>query len=169
VVDAGGEALKGALSARPYLIKPNREELSEFVGRTLETEEDVIASARTALDMGAEMCLVSDGARPALLVTSEFVLRGTPPSAAKGSASGAGDAMLAGFLAAGAGWSGVDLTAGVATDVLEQKNEGVFVQEAERLAGCLRLALACGSAAAAMPDTVYFERAMLQQWASTRT
>ncbi|HBF34545.1 TPA: hypothetical protein DDW35_08270 [Candidatus Sumerlaeota bacterium] len=154
VLDADGEALKGGLLVRPYLVKPNRDELAVFAGRPLETEQDIIAAARKMLDAGAEMCLVSDGPRPAFLITNEFVLRGIPPEAS-GSPSGAGDAMLAGFLAAGAGWDKADIATGIEIQLLEQKNEGVFVKEADRLSACFRLALACGSAAASMPDTMY--------------
>ena len=100
VVDTSGEALVEALKYRPYLIKPNLDELSEIAGASLSSEEDVIRCAKNLKEAGAVNVLVSLGADGAILV-DEF---GKVHSrrAFKGeqiNSVGAGDSALAGFLA----------------------------------------------------------------------
>ena len=105
VVDSSGAAFRAAISAGPDLVKPNTEELSEFVGRPLRTLSEIIEAAHEVRDAGARTVLVSCGADGAVLVGDEIVL-GTSPVSDPRSSVGAGDAFLAGFLSAdGAGSS----------------------------------------------------------------
>jgi 1-phosphofructokinase len=83
----------------PELVKPNEEELAEAVGRPLHSQTDVIAAARELQDLGAQTVLVSLGSAGAILV-SEAVVLGESPVDEPRSTVGAGDAFLAGFLAA---------------------------------------------------------------------
>ncbi len=107
VVDAEREPLLPALAYRPYLVKPNRAELSEIVGRSLLTDAEVAAAARELQAAGAKNVLVSLGADGALLLDETGALHRAP--AARGRAVntvGAGDAMVAGFLyGAGKGYA----------------------------------------------------------------
>ena len=98
-VDTSGPALVEAVAAGPDLVKPNAEELAEAVGRELASRADVIAAARELRDAGAGQVLVSLGADGAVLVGDE-VLVGTSVAAVPRSTVGAGDAFLAGYLAA---------------------------------------------------------------------
>lgn len=100
-VDTSGAALSAALPAHPALVKPNREELAESVGRELRTIGDVVDAAQVLRARGADAVLASLGVDGALLVDSDGVTRGVSTVAAPRSSVGAGDAMLAGFLAAG--------------------------------------------------------------------
>jgi 1-phosphofructokinase len=101
-VDASGPALLAALDAKPALIKPNREELAEAVGRPVDSIGAAIEAAEQLRDRGAGSVLASLGADGAVLVEEEGVTIGEAPIAEARSTVGAGDALLAGFLAAGA-------------------------------------------------------------------
>jgi 1-phosphofructokinase len=100
-VDTSGPALEAVLAAGPTLVKPNRDELAEVAGRRLVTIADVIEAASRLRDLGAGAVLASLGADGAVLVDGEGALHGRTPAALPQSSVGAGDAMLAGFLAGG--------------------------------------------------------------------
>ena len=97
-VDTSGAALAKAVEARPHLVKPNRDELAELTGRTISTVADVVDASRS-LDLDA--VLTSLGPDGAVLVTRAGAWHATAPVVAPRSTVGAGDAALAGFLAAG--------------------------------------------------------------------
>lgn len=99
VLDAAGPALEAGLKARPFLVKPNLEELSALLGRPLKGEKEILQGARRLQRMGARNVLVSMGKRGALLVTGEgrLLCRGALPGR-EVSSVGAGDSMVAGFL-----------------------------------------------------------------------
>lgn len=101
-VDTSGPALMAAVAAGPDLIKPNREELTEAVGRPLDRLSDVVEAAEKLRALGARAVLVSLGADGALLVDDDGIIAGTAPVHRPRGSVGAGDALLAGFLSAGA-------------------------------------------------------------------
>ncbi|MGZ6868888.1 MAG: 1-phosphofructokinase [Frankiaceae bacterium] len=101
VVDSSGPALTEALSAGPDLIKPNREELAEAAGCAISTVGDVVSAARSLISRGARTVLASLGADGAVLVDATTAYQGEAHVETPRSAVGAGDAMLAGFLAGG--------------------------------------------------------------------
>jgi 1-phosphofructokinase len=101
-LDSSGPALASALVACPVLIKPNREELSELSGRRVSTVGDALDAAESLLHNGVRTVLVSLGSDGALLVTSDGAWHAEAPVDQPRSSVGAGDALLAGFLAAGA-------------------------------------------------------------------
>ncbi len=101
-VDTSGPALLAATDARPALVKPNREELAEAAGTPIARLADVVAAAERLRSAGARSVLVSLGADGAVLVDEDGVTVGEAPVLAPRSSVGAGDALLAGFLAAGA-------------------------------------------------------------------
>ena len=100
-VDTSGPALEAVLAAGPTLVKPNRDELAEVTGRRLSTIPDVIDAACGLRDLGAEAVLASLGAEGAILVDDDGAIHGWTPAVPPLSSVGAGDAMLAGFLAGG--------------------------------------------------------------------
>lgn len=101
-VDTSGAALLEAVAARPSLVKPNGEELAEAVGSPLGSVGDAVEAAQVLRANGAQVVLVSLGADGALLVSDDGVVSGECPVAEPRSTVGAGDALLAGFLAGGA-------------------------------------------------------------------
>lgn len=101
-VDTSGPALRAAAQAGAALLKPNREELADVVGSSLTSLGDVVDAARQLRSWGAGAVLASLGADGAVLVDDAGVIIGSAPVDRPRSAVGAGDALLAGFLAAGA-------------------------------------------------------------------
>ena len=105
VVDATGELLLGVLKYKPFLIKPNTQELAEIFDASLNSDKDVEIYAQKLIEMGAQNCLVSMGVDGALLKTGNGkVYRSSAPAGVSQNSVGAGDSMVAGFLA------GYDLT-----------------------------------------------------------
>lgn len=100
VVDTSGQALRTALLAAPDIIKPNQHELEVLVGRALPTEAAVIGAARALVAGGVRLVVVSRGADGACFVTADEVVVARPPAVKVGSTVGAGDAMVAGVVAA---------------------------------------------------------------------
>ncbi|WP_214411719.1 1-phosphofructokinase [Sphaerisporangium fuscum] len=101
-VDTSGPALVSAVAAAPALVKPNREELAEATGTSVSTVGDALDAVGKLRAMGARSVLASLGPDGALLVEDDHAWYGECPVPEPRSAVGAGDAMLAGFLAAGA-------------------------------------------------------------------
>ena len=97
-VDTSGDALMASITARPRLIKPNRAELAEAVGRELESISDVIAAAEELRARGVERVLVSLGADGAVLIGEHGAIVGESAVPLQRSTVGAGDCFLAGFL-----------------------------------------------------------------------
>ncbi|QNE78915.1 1-phosphofructokinase [Streptomyces finlayi] len=100
-LDSSGAALIAALRERPDVIKPNVEELSEAVGRPLATVGDAVKAAEVLRGRGAQAVLASLGADGQLLVDGSGTFFGSARVETVRSNVGAGDASLAGFLAAG--------------------------------------------------------------------
>ncbi len=100
VVDAAGELLMNCLKYKPFLIKPNNDELGEIFGVKITTPEQVLSYAERLRSAGAYNVLVSMGAKGAVLLDSNgrrhyIKARGGEVI----NTVGAGDSMLAGFLA----------------------------------------------------------------------
>jgi 1-phosphofructokinase len=100
-IDTSGPALQAAVRARPELIKPNHHELAELIGDDLKTFGDVVDAGRDVIARGVAAVLVSLGGDGALLITDAGVWFGESDAVNVRSTVGAGDAMLAGFLADG--------------------------------------------------------------------
>lgn len=100
VVDATRDLLVNVLQYHPFLIKPNNHELGEIFGTIIEKKEDVIAYARKLQDKGARNVLVSMAGAGAVLVAEDgTVLKAEAPKGKVRNSVGAGDSMVAGFLA----------------------------------------------------------------------
>ena len=98
--DVGGELLRGILKYRPFLVKPNRQEAEEFAGIKADSEESITECARRLKKAGAENVLVSLSGDGALLLDeAERLHRIKAHRGEVVSSVGAGDSMLAGFLA----------------------------------------------------------------------
>lgn len=100
-VDTSGPALAAVVDAGPDLIKPNHHELAELVDDELKTFGDVVDAARQVGAQGVAAVLVSLGSDGALLVQADDVWYGTTDPVDVRSTVGAGDSVLAGFLAGG--------------------------------------------------------------------
>ena len=100
VVDASGELLTKVLPLKPYLIKPNHEELGEIFGVEIDSPETAEIYAKKLRDMGAVNVLVSMAEKGAILVDENYETHFCKAiSGDVKNSVGAGDSMLAGFLA----------------------------------------------------------------------
>ena len=100
IVDATKELLINVLKYKPFLIKPNKDELEETFKVKIKTKEDIILYAKKLQLMGAQNVLVSLGGDGAILVTAEEnVYFCEAPKGKVLNTVGAGDSMVAGFLA----------------------------------------------------------------------
>lgn len=103
VVDATRELLLNVLQYHPFLIKPNNHELGEIFDVVLNTREEVVPYARKLQEMGAANVLVSMAGEGAVLVDEIGAVHMLPaPKGTLVNAVGAGDSMVAGFVA---GWT----------------------------------------------------------------
>ncbi|MCI8327655.1 MAG: 1-phosphofructokinase [Lachnospiraceae bacterium] len=102
IVDATRELLTNVLEYHPFLIKPNNHELGEIFQTTLRTREEVVPYGRKLQEMGARNVLVSMAGEGAVLIAENGEVKKTPaPEGELVNAVGAGDSMVAGFMA---GW-----------------------------------------------------------------
>ena len=99
-VDASGKLLVNSLKYNPFLIKPNKAELSEIFGKTPENEEEIISCAAKLQKMGALNVLVSLGGEGAILLSEKSEIIRKPAHKIQAvNTVGAGDSMVAGFIA----------------------------------------------------------------------
>ncbi len=114
-LDASGPALTAGLRADPDLAKPNRAELAEWCGEPLDSLAAVAGAGRRLLASGTGLAVVSLGADGALFMDRERTLLAHPPAVDLLSTVGAGDAMVAGTVAARVQGLPLDQTAQLAT------------------------------------------------------
>ena len=129
VLDTSGPALRDGLLARPWLIKPNRQEVEELLGRRLRGIAQVAQAAKHLVKRGPSVVIVSLGPEGAVLASQgqAQVLWAKPPRVPVDSPVGAGDSLIAGFV--------------------------VGYQATRVLPEALRLGVACGAACALTPGT----------------
>ncbi|MDT0485080.1 MULTISPECIES: 1-phosphofructokinase family hexose kinase [Streptomyces] len=93
LLDTSGEALRRGVAARPDILKPNADELSELTG-----SHEPLRAAQDARRRGALAVVASLGTRGLLAATPEGRWRATPPARVHGNPTGAGDSLVAGLL-----------------------------------------------------------------------
>lgn len=91
--------LINVLKYGPFLIKPNKEELEETFKVKINSKEDIVTYAKKLQEMGAQNVLISLGGDGAILVTTEEVYFSKAPKGQVVNTVGAGDSMVAGFIA----------------------------------------------------------------------
>lgn len=102
VVDATKDLLVNVLEYHPFLVKPNNHELDEIFHTELHTREEVVPYAKKLQEMGAINVLVSMAGEGAVLAAGDGSIHMAPaPKGILVNGVGAGDSMVAGFLA---GW-----------------------------------------------------------------
>lgn len=100
VVDATKDLLLNVLPQQPFLIKPNNHELGEIFNVELSTRAEVIPYAKKLQELGARNVLVSMAGQGAVLVTEDDqIFEAAAPKGTLVNGVGAGDSMVAGFLA----------------------------------------------------------------------
>ena len=95
VIDSKSFALSDIIECKPFMIKPNEEEMAEYFG-----DCDARQKARELVSLGVCNVMLSEGARGATLFCEEGTFRAVPPEIKAISTVGAGDSSIAGFLSA---------------------------------------------------------------------
>ena len=131
VVDAERELLTNVLKYKPFLIKPNVEELSAIFGKPIVGVDEVQAKAAELQKMGARNVIVSMGSNGAFLLDENGQRHFHTAFTGKTvSAVGAGDSMVAGFLAGYEKGFGYALVLGLAAGAATAFSEGIGTREA---------------------------------------
>jgi 1-phosphofructokinase len=100
VVDTSGPALKSLLTWKPFLAKPNHKELGELFDTTFQSKDEIMVYGRRLVELGVENVIVSMAGNGAFYFNKEMTLFAEAPRGTVKNSVGAGDSMVAGFLAA---------------------------------------------------------------------
>lgn len=98
VLDTSGEALRLGLGARPDFIKPNAVEVTDLLGRDIETVGEAAEAGREILGMGIPLVAITLGRCGAVIVDQAGAWYAEPPEVEFRSAVGSGDAFVAGLI-----------------------------------------------------------------------
>ncbi len=99
VIDAEGALLKNSLASKPFLVKPNLDELSGLFGEKIADIPAAMAAAERLCALGAQNVIVSMGGQGAILVNSGGTVFCPAAQGRVVNTTGAGDSLVAGFLA----------------------------------------------------------------------
>jgi 1-phosphofructokinase len=99
VLDTSHEALREGIQSGPTIVKPNVDELQQLTGQELTDNDAIEQAARQLLHKGIQLVIVSMGERGAMFIDHASTLIAAPPPVLVKSTVGAGDAMVAGFIA----------------------------------------------------------------------
>lgn len=127
ILDTSGNTLIKGIEAKPFLIKPNQEELEDILGRKLNSIKEIVEASKELMIRGVENVMVTLGGAGALLITPKKVYRGTFPKVEIKNTVGSGDSTIGGFAYA--------------------------YSQGEELVECFRLGIACGTTNAMLDST----------------
>ena len=99
IVDAEGDLLKNILVHRPFLIKPNHHELGQFFNKEITEADEAIFYGKKLVEAGAKNVIVSLAEKGAVYINENEAYKADVPQGEVKSSVGAGDSMVAGFLA----------------------------------------------------------------------
>jgi len=100
ILDTSGEAFEIGIEKKPYLVKPNLEEMENLMGKTLSDSHDLKEAAEFLLAKGIEEVMISLGADGAFIASKDEGYRLYTPSVEVAQTTvGAGDTMVAGLAA----------------------------------------------------------------------
>lgn len=97
ILDTRGPSLKQGLEARPFMLKPNKKELEDLIGKRCESEEDLIHEARALVKKYVQLVVVSRGKDKVMVMKKKRLLMISPPEIKPLNTVGAGDALVGGF------------------------------------------------------------------------
>ncbi len=98
IVDTTGEALKLGCAEKPYLIKPNAEEVHALTGMPVDSTTEIAAAAAELRKMGAQNVVISMGKAGALMQSAEETWLTHSPKIQEKNPIGAGDSMVGGLV-----------------------------------------------------------------------
>lgn len=132
IVDATGDLLLRVLKYKPFLIKPNHHELGDLFNTKLKNEDEIIAYAMRLKDMGARNVLISMAGDGAIFINENGEVKNSDvPKGKLINSVGAGDSMVAGFIAGYLNSHSLDeaFKMGVATGSASAFSEGLAIKE----------------------------------------
>lgn len=98
VLDASGACLADGILGKPFLVKPNLQELEQVSGKTLTTLREIRTEALRFIEQGTQIVVVSMGTGGALMTDGKTTLYAASLPVSVHSTVGAGDAMVAGLI-----------------------------------------------------------------------
>lgn len=125
-LDTSGKKLYKLSSYKPFLVKPNKDELSEIFEDKIDSDEKIVKYARKLIDQGAENVIVSLGKDGSIFVDNSVAYKAKPIEGKLINSVGSGDSMVAGYIFG-------------------------YMKGLSKL-DSYKLAIACGSATAFSPD-----------------
>ena len=138
VLDTSGPVLKASLSAKPYMIKPNREELAALLNKRTVSDDDILETVQQWGKQGISLSVVSLGKDGAIVFCDGTAFKVLPPVIEPVNPVGSGDSFVAGMVAGL--YLGYDMaktielaTAAAAANALEQKAGNVDLNKVEAL------------------------------------
>lgn len=99
IVDAEGDLLKSILDYRPFLIKPNHHELGQLFNKQITNADEAIFYGKKLVEAGAKNVIVSLAEKGAVYINENDAYKAAVPQGEVKSSVGAGDSMVAGFVA----------------------------------------------------------------------
>ena len=100
VLDASGELLKEGIKAKPFALKPNKEELETILGHKIQSEEEICEVCNFLIEQGIEYICVTLGDKGAKLICREGIYHADPLDLEVKGIQGAGDSVVAGMCVA---------------------------------------------------------------------
>lgn len=97
LLDASGDFLRQAVLAKPDFVKPNTDEIAQWVGFCPQTPEEHLRAVRLMRQSGITVAALSMGSQGVLVASPEGVFHGIPPRLTPQNTVGCGDSMVAGF------------------------------------------------------------------------
>lgn len=97
-LDTSGKKLFKLSSYKPFLVKPNKDELSEIFEDKIDSDEKIVKYARKLIDQGAENVIVSLGKDGSMFIDSNVVYKAKPIEGKLINSVGSGDSMVAGYI-----------------------------------------------------------------------
>ena len=97
ILDTSGEPLKVALKSKPYLIKPNTDEIKQLLDIDINSKEEIISAGKKLVEMGAENVCISLGKDGMIYLNSKEVYEVKVPKIEAVNTVGSGDSTIAGF------------------------------------------------------------------------
>lgn len=97
IVDTSGSTLMDVIHAAPFMVKPNRDEVAQMLGRTLNCDADIAQALQLLKAKGVDVPLVTLGAQGAAALIEGRLYRFCPPPVTVKNAVGSGDSMVAGI------------------------------------------------------------------------
>ncbi|BDU62701.1 1-phosphofructokinase [Candidatus Borrelia fainii] len=98
IIDTSGPALQEIIGLRPFLIKPNINELKELLGMNLTSIRDLISAGCKLMERGVQNIIVSMGNEGAVFINNKDACLASVPQINSLSTIGAGDSVVAGFV-----------------------------------------------------------------------